>query len=55
VVTEADFGLAAAPDQLAALAERARQVPELTVLYESPAALCYRLATRAPSVHSGLN
>lgn len=55
VVTEADFGLEAAPDQLAAVDRQAQRVPELQMVFRSAQAVCYRLVSREPVIHSGLN
>ncbi len=50
VATEADFGLASAPEELATVEAEARQVAEFTAVYRTPAAICYKLATASGSL-----
>lgn len=52
VITEADFGMAASPEQLAEVDLQARRVPELQADYRSAAAVCYRLVRPTPAAVS---
>jgi hypothetical protein len=42
VITEADFGIEAAPEQLAVVDRFASKLSELDAIYRSPSAVCYR-------------
>jgi hypothetical protein len=52
VITEGDFGIEAAPDQLALVDAFASKLPELESLYRSPSAVCYRFSVQT---YSGIN
>ena len=52
VITEADFGIEGAPDQLAVIDGFAAKVAELTPVYRSDSVVCYRF--RAQSTPSSL-
>ena len=42
VITEADFGIEAAPEQLAVVDRFASKLSGLEAIYRSPSAVCYR-------------